>query len=95
MNTAIVQTLGADGSIVLPADVLQRWGTDLVVAIDTPDGLIIRPFEPDAVRRMRGKYTRRSVMAPGEAWRLMRDEDAEHEARRLPLTVPWGDGAAE
>jgi hypothetical protein len=61
VNTAIVQTLGVDGSIVLPADVLRRWGTDVVVAIDTPDGLIIGPFEPAVARRMAGKYAGRRV----------------------------------
>jgi AbrB family looped-hinge helix DNA binding protein len=45
-----------NGQISLPAEVRRRWNTDRVIVIDTPEGLIIRPFDPDAVKRLRGKY---------------------------------------
>jgi AbrB family looped-hinge helix DNA binding protein len=72
-------TLG--GQISIPADVRRRWNTDRVVVIDTPDGLIVRPFDANAADRIMGKYARRDAMTSDEMRRSSRDEDAMREAR--------------
>ena len=69
------------GQISIPADVRRRWNTDRVVVIDTPDGLIVRPFDPSAVDRIMGKYARPGGMASDEMRRIAREEDALREAR--------------
>ena len=69
------------GQISIPADVRRRWNTDRVVVIDTPDGLIVRPFDPDAADRIMGKYARRGGMTSDEMRRIARDEDEMREAR--------------
>jgi AbrB family looped-hinge helix DNA binding protein len=69
------------GQISIPAEVRRRWNTDRVVVIDTPDGLIVRPFDPNAADRIMGKYHRPGAMTSDEMRRIARDEDAEREAR--------------
>jgi AbrB family looped-hinge helix DNA binding protein len=66
-----------NGQISLPAEVRRRWNTDRVIILDTPDGLVIRPFDPDAVKRLRGKYKNlyREVSVD-EGRRQARDEPA-------------------
>jgi AbrB family looped-hinge helix DNA binding protein len=81
MMTSTLMRVTKNGQISIPAEVRHRWNTDRVVVIDTPDGLVVRPFDPDAIRRLRGKY----AAAPGspsvdELRRLERAEDAEREA---------------
>lgn len=56
-----VMRVTSNGQISLPAEVRRRWSTDRVVVVDTPGGLMIRPFDADAVRSLRGKYTRDGV----------------------------------
>jgi AbrB family looped-hinge helix DNA binding protein len=56
MPTSTVMKVTKNGQISVPAEVRHRWKTDRVIVIDTPEGLIVRPFDPNAVRRLRGKY---------------------------------------
>jgi AbrB family looped-hinge helix DNA binding protein len=60
MSSTVTMKITKNGQISLPAEVRRRWNTDRVIIIDTPDGLVVRPFDPDAVRRLRGKYKGRS-----------------------------------
>jgi AbrB family looped-hinge helix DNA binding protein len=55
MSSTVTMKVTKNGQISLPAEVRRRWNTDRVIVIDTPDGLIIRPFDPEAVKRLRGK----------------------------------------
>lgn len=71
----------ANGQISIPAAVRRRWKTDRVIAIDTPHGLVIRPYDPNPVRRIAGKYERRGPSID-EARQAAREEDAEREAAR-------------
>jgi AbrB family looped-hinge helix DNA binding protein len=83
MMTATLMKLTKSGQISIPADVRRRWNTDRVMVFDTPGGLVVRPFDPDAVHRLRGKYK----PPPGtptvdEQRRLDREEEAEREEAR-------------
>jgi AbrB family looped-hinge helix DNA binding protein len=69
------------GQISIPADVRRRWNTDRVVVIDTPDGLIVRPFDPHAADRIMGKYARPGAMTSDEMRRIAQEEGAQREAR--------------
>ncbi len=66
MTTSTVMRVTKNGQISLPAEVRHRWQTDRVIVIDTPGGLLIRPFDPDAVRRLRGKYAHLGVDTTNE-----------------------------
>jgi AbrB family looped-hinge helix DNA binding protein len=83
MMTATLMKLTKSGQISIPADVRRRWNTDRVMVFDTPGGLVVRPFDPEAVKRLAGKYK----PPPGtptvdEQRRLDREEDAEREEAR-------------
>jgi AbrB family looped-hinge helix DNA binding protein len=56
MSSTVTMKITKNGQISLPAEVRRRWNTDRVIVIDTPYGLVIRPFDPHAVERLRGKY---------------------------------------
>ena len=71
----------ANGQISIPAAVRRRWKTDRVVAIDTPHGLVIRPYDPHPARSIAGKYARRGPTID-EARRQEREDEAEREAAR-------------
>jgi AbrB family looped-hinge helix DNA binding protein len=76
MSSTATMKITKNGQISLPAEVRRRWNTDRVIVIDTPDGLVVRPFDPDAVRRLRGKYKGRS--------NGLTSEDDRREARGEP-----------
>jgi AbrB family looped-hinge helix DNA binding protein len=82
--TATVMKVTKNGQISIPADVRHRWKTDRVMVFDTPGGLVVRPFDADAIHKLRGKYK----PPPGtpsvdEQRRIDREEEAERdEARR-------------
>lgn len=81
--TSTVMKVTKNGQISIPAEVRKRWNTDRVVVFDTPDGLVVRPFDPDAIRRLAGKYK----PPPGtptidEQRRLDREKDGEREEAR-------------
>jgi AbrB family looped-hinge helix DNA binding protein len=83
MMTATLMKLTKSGQISIPAEVRRRWNTDRVMVFDTPGGLVVRPFDPEAVHRLRGKYK----PPPGtptvdEQRRLDREEEAEREDAR-------------
>jgi AbrB family looped-hinge helix DNA binding protein len=81
MNALTLMKVTQGGQISIPADVRRRWNTDRVVVIDTPDGLIVRPFDPNAADRLMGKYAQPGAMTTDEFRRISRAEDAEREAR--------------
>jgi AbrB family looped-hinge helix DNA binding protein len=56
MMTATLMRVTKNGQISIPSDVRKRWRTDRVMVFDTPEGLIVRPFDADAVSRLAGKY---------------------------------------
>lgn len=83
-----IMKVTANGQISIPADVRRRWQTDRVIVIDTSEGLIVRPFDENHVRSLRGKYRRWVTETTDEARRAARAEEAEREepragARRL------------
>ena len=77
-----VMKVTANGQISIPAEVRRRWHTDRVIVIDTSDGLVVRPFDPDHVRSLRGKYRQWVTETTEEARRAARAEEAELEERR-------------
>jgi AbrB family looped-hinge helix DNA binding protein len=81
MTSLTLMKVTQGGQISIPADVRRRWNTDRVVVIDTPDGLIVRPFDPNAADRIMGTYARRGAMTTEEMRRTARNEDAKREAR--------------
>lgn len=68
----------ASGQISLPAETRRKWATDRVVVTETIDGLLVRPFDPNAVSRLIGKYKD----LPGPSYDEMRDQDRREEAER-------------
>jgi len=84
--TTAVMKISRNGQISIPADVRKRWNTDRVIVIDTKDGLIVRPFDPDVVRSLRGKYRHLYTTSVDDGRRTTRDEqfdrDEEREAER-------------
>ena len=81
MNSLTLMKVTQGGQISIPADVRRRWNTDRVVVIDTPDGLIVRPFDPNAADRIMGKYTQPGAMNSDEMRRIAREDDVQREAR--------------
>lgn len=81
MQSLTLMKVTQGGQISIPADVRRRWQTDRVVVIDTPDGLLVRPFDPNAADRLMGKYALAGAMSTDEMRRITREEDAEREAR--------------
>lgn len=77
-----VMKVTANGQISIPADVRRRWQTDRVIVIDTSEGLVVRPFDPDHIRSLRGKYRQWVTETTAEARRAAREEEAELEDRR-------------
>jgi bifunctional DNA-binding transcriptional regulator/antitoxin component of YhaV-PrlF toxin-antitoxin module len=80
----------SNGQISLPAEIRKRWNdelgdngaVDVVLVHDTAHGLIIRPFDPEAVRKLMGKYARPGQQSSEEGRRQARLEDAEREDAR-------------
>ena len=80
----------ANGQVSLPAEVRKRWNVelsqshavDVVLVHDTAHGLIIHPFDPDFVRKLRGKYARPGQQSSEEGRRQARLEDQEREDAR-------------
>jgi AbrB family looped-hinge helix DNA binding protein len=81
MESLTLMKVTQGGQISIPAEVRRRWQTDRVVVIDTPDGLLVRPFDPNAADRIMGKYARPGGMTSTEMRHLAREEDVEREAR--------------
>ena len=82
MSAVHVMKLTASGQISLPATVRRTWSVDQVMVIETPFGLVVRPYDPDPATTLSGKY--RGAVAPSvdEILRIERAEEAEREARR-------------
>ena len=83
MNAPVTMKVTSNGQISLPAEVRHRWNTDRVVVYDTPGGLLVRPFDPDAIRKLRGRYkpAEGTLIVDGERQRERVDE-ARGEVRR-------------
>jgi len=82
MAGSTVLKVTANGQISIPAHVRHRWNTDRVIAIDTPAGLIIRPFDPDAIDRIAGSFKRPGAPSVDEIRRQEREDEARREATR-------------
>jgi len=80
--TATVMKVSSNGQISIPADVRKRWNTDRVIVTDTSAGLIVRPFDPDFIRNLRGKYRHLATETVDEGRRAAREEQAEREDER-------------
>ncbi len=80
----------SNGQISLPAEVRKRWNAelgdngavDVVLVHDTAHGLIIQPFDPDFVRKLRGKYFKPGQQSSEDGRRQARLEDQEREDAR-------------
>jgi AbrB family looped-hinge helix DNA binding protein len=83
MMTATLMKVTKNGQISLPSDVRKRWKTDRVMVFDTPEGLIVRPFDANAISRLAGKY-KPAAGAPtvDELRRREREAEAEREEAR-------------
>ena len=79
---ATVMKVSRNGQISIPADVRKRWNTDRVIVTDTSAGLMVRPFDPDFVRNLRGKYRHLATETVDEGRRATRAEQAEREEER-------------
>jgi len=77
-----VMKISRNGQISIPADVRKRWNTDRVIVMDTSDGLIVRPFDPDFVSSLRGKYKPLVTETSDEMRRAVRQEQTEQEDER-------------
>jgi AbrB family looped-hinge helix DNA binding protein len=80
-KTAVMK-ISRNGQISIPADVRKRWNTDRVIVMDTSDGLIVRPFDPEAVTKLMGKYQHLVTETSDEMRRAIREEQAEREDER-------------
>lgn len=74
-----VMKITASGQISLPAETRRKWATDRVVVTETIDGLLVRPFDPDATRRIRGKYKDLPGLSYDEVREMERREEADRE----------------
>lgn len=74
-----VMKITASGQISLPAETRRKWNTDRVVVTETIDGLLVRPFDPNAIRRIRGKYKDLPGPSYDEVRQLERREEAHRE----------------
>ncbi len=81
-NTATVMKVSRNGTISIPAEVRKRWNTDRVIVTDTAAGLVVRPFDPEFVRSLRGKYRHLATETVDEGRRAAREEEAEREEQR-------------
>ncbi len=81
-NTATVMKVSRNGTISIPAEVRKRWNTDRVIVTDTAAGLVVRPFDPDFVRSLMGKYRHLAKETVDEGRRAARAEQAEKEDER-------------
>jgi bifunctional DNA-binding transcriptional regulator/antitoxin component of YhaV-PrlF toxin-antitoxin module len=83
----------ANGQISLPAEVRKRWNemeaasgrgdaVATVVVVDSSSGLLIRPFDPDAIRNLMGKYATPGQQTTDEGRREARLEEQEREDAR-------------
>jgi len=82
MGPATILKVTSNGQISIPAAVRHRWKTDRVIAADTPWGLVVRPYDPDAVGRIAGSYRRPEAPTVDEVRRQERADDARREAAR-------------
>jgi bifunctional DNA-binding transcriptional regulator/antitoxin component of YhaV-PrlF toxin-antitoxin module len=80
MSTVMKVTAG--GQIPLPAETRRKWNTDRVVVTETIDGLLVRPFDSNAIERLRGKYKHLGDPSTDELRDAERREDAAREDRR-------------
>lgn len=80
--TATVMKVSRNGTISIPAEVRKRWNTDRVIVTDTSAGLVVRPFDPDFVRSLMGKYRHLAKETVDEGRRAAREEEAEREEER-------------
>ncbi len=76
-----VMKITASGQISLPAATRRKWNTDKVAVFETTDGLLIRPFDPNAVDRLVGKYRHLGGPSSDELRDAERREDAAREDR--------------
>jgi bifunctional DNA-binding transcriptional regulator/antitoxin component of YhaV-PrlF toxin-antitoxin module len=79
---SIVMKITASGQISLPAETRRKWNTDRVVVTETIDGLLVRPFDPNAIERLRGKYKHLGGPSTDELRDAERRQDAAREDRR-------------
>lgn len=83
MMTATLMKVTKNGQISIPSEVRKRWKTDRVMVFDTPEGLIVRPFDPDAISRLAGKYKPPTGSPTVDEFRRReREEDAERREAR-------------
>jgi bifunctional DNA-binding transcriptional regulator/antitoxin component of YhaV-PrlF toxin-antitoxin module len=82
MPAATVLKVTANGQISIPAPVRHRWNTERVIALDTPWGLVVRPYDPAAVDRIAGSFGAPGGPNVDELRRQERNEDARREAER-------------
>lgn len=80
--TTAVMKISRNGQISIPAEVRKRWNTDRVIVMDTSDGLIVRPFDPEAVDKLMGKYQHLVNETSDEMRRAIREEQAQKEDER-------------
>ncbi len=80
--TSTIMKVTSNGQISIPAEVRKRWNTDRVIVFDTSNGLVVRPYDPDAIRNLRGKYRNLTTETIDEGRRAAREEEAEREEQR-------------
>ena len=71
------------GRVSIPEEVLQRWDTRDVMAIDRGGSLILRPFPKDPIEAARGAFKDYLGPTADEARRLDREEEWEAEERKF------------
>ncbi len=54
--TSTTSHLSGNGTITLPASVLERWSTGTVTVVDCGDHLVVRPTPEDPIAALAGKY---------------------------------------
>ncbi|GIV17037.1 MAG: hypothetical protein KatS3mg022_2472 [Armatimonadota bacterium] len=52
MRTLTIQRIGNQAGILLPEDLLAHLGDEQVIAIETPYGLELLPYDPDLARQL-------------------------------------------
>jgi bifunctional DNA-binding transcriptional regulator/antitoxin component of YhaV-PrlF toxin-antitoxin module len=74
--------ISAGGQILVPTAVRRRWKTEVVVAEDHGDHLVLRPASDDPITRAWGAFKGSPGPSTDEMTRMNREEEQEIEERK-------------
>lgn len=52
MRTLTIQRIGSQAGIILPEELLRHLGEGVVIALETPYGVELLPYDPEVARQL-------------------------------------------